>query len=97
MSNPQNITQQLADYIEKNLAKGYTLDSLKYSLISQGYSKISIENSIELVNKKNTKNIPRIQERPRITYRILSQDNKPIYETISIPKRKGFFQRLFGV
>jgi hypothetical protein len=95
MSEPKSITQQLADYIEKNLGKGYNLDSLKFSLRSQGYSKISIENAIELSNKKIAESIPPIKEKPKITYRILSQDNQPIYETISIPK-KGFFQKLFG-
>ena len=38
--------QDIADYIKKNLKKGYTLDSLRFSLISQGYSKISVENAI---------------------------------------------------
>ena len=96
MPNPKNITQQLADYIKKNLAKGYTLDSLRFSLESQGYSKISIENSINLVNKKIAEDIPLIKEKPKITYRVLSEDNKPIYETI-ISEKKGFLRKMFGV
>ena len=95
--NPQSITQQLADYIEKNLAKGYTLDSLRFSLESQGYSKISIENSIEVINKKLAQDIPPIKEKPKITYRVLSEDNQPVYESITTPEKKGFLKRMFGV
>lgn len=97
MPNPRNITQQLADYIKKNLAKGYTLDSLRFSLQSQGYSKISIENSIEIINKKLAHDIPPIKEQPKITYRVLAEDNTPIYESITIPEKKGFFKKLLGI
>ena len=48
MYQPQDHIQQLADYIKKNLSKGYNLDSLRFSLISQGYSKISVEKAIEI-------------------------------------------------
>ena len=32
-----NYIQQLADYIMKNLSKGYTVDALRFSLMNQGY------------------------------------------------------------
>ena len=64
-------TQDIADYIKKNLKKGYTLDSLRYSLISQGYSRISVENAIDLANKQMAKEIPQIKERPEIIYNLI--------------------------
>tara|TARA_Y100000034_G_scaffold22914_1_gene26405 strand:- start:1473 stop:1724 length:252 start_codon:yes stop_codon:yes gene_type:complete len=68
--------QDIADYIKKNLKKGYTLDSLRFSLISQGYSKISVENAIDLVNKQMAKEIPQIKERPEIIYKVVTETVK---------------------
>jgi len=91
---PQNHIQQLADYIEKNLSKGYTPDSLKFSLINQGYSKISVEKAIEKVNKKLAEKIPPIKEKPQISYRIITSDNKKT-EIIEVPiKKKKWWKRL---
>jgi len=68
--------QDIADYIKKNLKKGYTLDSLRFSLISQGYSKISVENAIDLANKQMAKEIPQIKERPEIIYKVVTETVK---------------------
>ncbi len=86
MYKPQNIIQQLTDYIKKNLSKGYTEDTLKFSLISQGYSKISIDRAIELANRDLAKTIPLIKEKPQISYKI----------TPNMPVRKSFWKRIFG-
>jgi len=90
-------TQQLAEYILKNLKKGYTVDSLKFSLISQGYTKITVENAIEIANQKLAKEIPQIKERPEIIYKVVAEpaelseeSNKPI------SNKKGFFSKLFS-
>lgn len=69
--------QKLADYIKKNLRKGYTLDSLRFSLINQGYSKISVENAIELMNRQLAMEIPFVKERPEIVYKIIEEDPEP--------------------
>jgi len=66
-------TQKLADYIKKNLKKGYTLDSLRFSLIDQGYTKISVENAIELANKQLATEIPSMKERPEIIYKVIEE------------------------
>jgi|TARA_B100002003_G_C14114015_1_gene535836 hypothetical protein len=86
-------SQQLADYILKNLKKGYTLDSLRFSLVSQGYSKISVENAIELANKKLAEHIQPIKEKPTITYKIIKDDDEPI---LVEPKKESFWERVFG-
>ncbi len=91
---PQNHIQQLADYIEKNLTKGYTIDSLRFSLINQGYSKISVEKAIEKANKKLAEKIPPIKEKPQISYRIITGDNEKS-ETIEVPiKKKKWWQKI---
>ncbi len=97
---PQNITQQLADYIKNNLKKGYTIDSLKFSLFNQRYSKISIDNAIELMNKQLAEEIPKIKEKPQITYRIIvndldSENNAPS-EIIVSNQKKSFWKKLLG-
>ena len=95
-------TQDIADYIKKNLKKGYTLDSLRYSLISQGYSKISVENAIDLANKQMAKEIPQIKERPEIIYKVITKaeetkslENNP-HKIIDSTTKKGFFNKLFS-
>ena len=101
-------TQQLAEHIIKNLKKGYTLDSLRYSLISQGYTKISVENAIDLANKKLAEQIPEVKERPEIIYKVVAEpeeiqtlkheddyeEPEPNLELTT--NKKGFFSKLFG-
>jgi len=65
MEKPLTKNQELADYIKRNLEKGYDLDSLKYSLLSQGYSRTSVKNAIELAEKQIITNLPKIEE-PRV-------------------------------
>lgn len=89
MYQPTNYIQQLADYIKTNLFKGYTIDSLKFSLMSQGYSRISVENAINLANKQLAVKLLPIKEKPQITYKIVpEQETEPI--------KKGFWKRIFG-
>ena len=90
MYKPEDHIQQLADYFKKNLSKGYTPDSLKFSLMNQGYSRISINKAIELANEQLAAIAPPMKEKPQIIYRTTP-------ETIEEP---GFLKRawkkLFG-
>lgn len=87
MYEPKNYVQQLADYIKKNLAKGYTIDSLRFSLKEQGYSRISIENAIELANKQLAAEAPPMKEKPQIIYKVVEPAE---------PVKKSFWKWLFG-
>ena len=97
-------TQDVADYIKKNLKKGYTMDSLKYSLISQGYTKITVENAIQLANKQMAEELPEVKERPEIIYKVVAEpeeleeiqqeNNYQEIEPVNTNK-KGFFSKLF--
>ena len=91
--------QQLAEYILKNIKKGYTMDALKFSLISQGYTRISVENAIDLANKELAKEIPIIKEKPRITYKLIEEEpgvKKEIKKFIDLGSKKSLWDRLFG-
>ncbi len=66
--------EQLTDHIKKNIKKGYTPDALKFSLIDQGYTRISVENALELANKQLAEEIPEMKEKPQITYRVIEEN-----------------------
>jgi len=90
MGLPRNLIVQLTEHIKKNIAKGYTLDALKFSLIDQGYSRISVEKSIELANQQLATSIPEMKEKPKITYKLLDKENNPI-KTFQIGNEKKSF------
>jgi len=85
MYKPQDHVQQLADYIKRNISKGYTLDSLRFSLISQGYSRISIEKAIQLTNEQLAAQAPIMKEKPQIIYKAITE----------ITEEPSFFKKLF--
>ena len=91
-----NYIHQLADYVLKNLSKGYTVDALRFSLINQGYSKISVDNAIEIANKKLAAKAPIMKEKPQITYKIIDEENNPI-QTSEINTKKSFLKKIFGI
>jgi len=81
----RDYVHQLSEHIIKNLDKGYTADALKFSLMSQGYSRITVENAIEIANKKIAEKIPPINEKPEISYKIIPE-----------PEKKGFWETVKG-
>ena len=80
---------ELVKYFTKNLKKGYPVDSLKWALIKQGYSKIEVERAIETAHKEIAKAAPVLKEKPQIKYEIIDENNKPI--TIKKPWWKKIF------
>ncbi|MBS3090320.1 hypothetical protein J4433_00955 [Candidatus Pacearchaeota archaeon] len=83
-------TQKLADYIKKNLSrgKGYTVESLKWALISQGHSRTAVENAVELANKQLAAMAPKL---PPVKEEKIEFVEEPVEE------KKGFFKRLLGI
>ena len=86
-----NYLKKLVDYFKKNLSKGYTIDSLKWALINQGYSRSIIERAIKQTHKELAEKAPILKEKPEIKYEIIGENNKPI--TI----KKSFWKRVFGL
>jgi lipid II:glycine glycyltransferase (peptidoglycan interpeptide bridge formation enzyme) len=83
--------KKLVDYLKKNLKKGYTLESLKWGLIGQGYSRTAVERAIDELNKELAKKAPVLKEKPTIKYEIIDENDKPV--TI----KKSFWKRIFGL
>lgn len=85
--------RKLVKYIKKNLKKGYTLDSLKWSLVSQGYSRVAVRRAIKQANEELAKDAPKIKEKPKIKVKkepILQEMEKPSWTD----KIKYFFRNL---
>ena len=68
----------LKDYLKKNLKKGYTLESLKWALLKQGYSRTAIERAIEQIHKELAEKAPVLKEKPVISYQVIDENNNPI-------------------
>ncbi len=92
---PVNYIQQLADYVVNNLSKGYPVDALRFSLMNQGYSKISVDKAIEIANKRLAEKAPLMKEKPQITYKIIDEEDKPIHVS-EIKSKKSFLKKIFG-
>ena len=81
----------ILEYFKKNMAKGYDTDTLKWSLIKQGYSRSIIDWAMIEVHKELAKKAPLLKEKPEISY-------QAIEENISVSQpRKSWWKRLFGV
>lgn len=83
--------RRLINYFKKNLTKGYTLDSLKFALMTQGYSRVIVESAILQANNELAEKAPVLNEKPVIKYEIIDEYDKPI--TI----RKSWWRRFFGL
>ena len=74
---------ELVDYLKKNLKKGYPLESLKWALINQGYSKIEVEKAIVRVNLELAAKAPILETKPVIKYELIEpkqEDKKPFWK-----------------
>ncbi len=87
----ENYRQKLVDYLKRNIKKGYSIESLKWALVNQGYSMVIIESSIIEANKELSKKVPIFKEKPNIRYEIIDENDMPIII------KKSFFRRIFGL
>lgn len=88
MNLSKNYIRQLADYIKRNLKKGYTEDSLKWALVNQGHSKIEVEKAMHLVNSELVAEAPVLETKPEIKFEVVEpkQEEK---------KKGGFWKNFF--
>jgi hypothetical protein len=77
MFNKKGLVEELVDYVKKNLKKGYTLDSLKWALINQGYSKFEVEKAIKLAEMDLAESAPILKTKPEIKYEVITSEEKP--------------------
>jgi len=70
---------ELVNYLKRNISKGYTLDSLKFALLNQGYSQVSISQAIDQMNQELAEQAPPIiKEKPKITYELYDEKNRKV-------------------
>ena len=84
----ESYIQQLVNYLKKNLAKGYTLESLKWALINQGYSRTEVERAIKLTNEELARQAPKLKEKP-----IIKVEREPILQEIE-PEKLSFSDKI---
>jgi len=83
----ENYINQLVRYIKKNLSKGYTIDSLKWALINQGYSRTEVDKAIKITNEELAKKAPKVKEKP-----VIKVQREPFSQEEVKPK-KTFWQK----
>jgi len=87
---PEESTRKVVEYFKKNLKKGYTVESLRWALINQGYSRLHVQNAIEKVNKDLSEKAPVLKEKPVIKYEIIDEHDNPI------KIKKPWWRKVFG-
>lgn len=83
--------KHIVAYLEKNLAKGYKLEGLKWALVNQKYSKIEIDKAVKIIEARRP--VEKISEEIKVED---SGEKEISHEQVDIPKERGFFKRLFG-
>jgi len=81
--------KKLVDYFKRNLAKGYTSDSLKFALVRQGYARVIVDDALIQANKELAETAPILHDKPVIKYEVIDEHNKPIVF------KKPFWKRIF--
>lgn len=81
-----NYLREMVEYLKKNSAKGYPLDSLKWALISQGHSRTEVARAIETFHQEMAESAPVLKEKPIITHELIEEP---------VPEKKSFWKRLF--
>jgi hypothetical protein len=82
-------SQKLVDYLKRNLSKGYDLESLRWALVSQGYSRVQVEKAMGIVKEQMLQSVPKAAEPAKIT---AVEEPTVVVE----PEKKSIWQRLFG-
>lgn len=85
--------KNLVDHLKKTLSKGYKEESLRWALISQGYSDVVINRAMEEAKKElaEEEKSKLEKEKPKITYKLYDEKNKLVRSN-----KKSFFRKLFG-
>jgi len=90
-----NHSKKIVEYLIKNLKKGYTLESLKWALVRQGYPRSIIDKAIIEAHNSLSQKAPLLKEKPIIKYELYDADDNPIIVNDNLPKI-SLWKRLFG-
>jgi hypothetical protein len=83
--------RRLVEYLKKNSSKGYTLESLKWALIKQGYQRIEVFRAVEIANQELAEKAPKLEDKPIVNYELYDQNNK------LVQIKKPWWKKIFGV
>lgn len=91
--------QQLASYVKRNLSKGYTLDSLRFALLGQGYSRSAVSRAIKIANQQLAIEVPKMKEKPVIRYEIVYDKSRGGEKQgrKKAGKKRGFWQKIMNL
>nr|AQS34580.1 hypothetical protein [uncultured archaeon] len=87
MVKREDYINKLTQYVKNNLKKGYTLESLKWALVSQGHSRMEVAKAIERVESELSQEAPVLQTKPEIVY-----ETEP-----SVDEKKPWYKRILGL
>lgn len=103
MIKKENPMLEMVSYIKNNLKKGYTKDSLKYALLSQGYSRLEVEKALRKVDSDLASQAPLLKTKPKISYEaypISEKDSdEQVINKVKLKMEKptsSFWKNLFG-
>ena len=91
MNRGKNYIAELADYVKKNLKKGYTKESLRQGLLIQGHSKLEVDKAMKKVETDLANEAPILKTKPDITYEVVEPSD------VKVEEKKSFWKRLFGL
>ena len=83
--------RRLIDYFKKNLAKRYTVDSLRWALVNQGYSRSSVEAALDEANRELAMEAPVLKEKPVIVHEVVDEEGN------LVNFKKPWWKRLLGL
>ena len=87
----EDYKRHVINYFKQNLSKGYTVETLRWALINQGYSRSIVELALQTAQKELADKAPILKEKPIIKYEIIDENNKPI--TI----KKSWWKKVLGL
>ena len=87
----ENYKKRLLEYFKKNLAKGYSADTLKWALIKQGNSRSAVEIAADEAKRDLDAEAAKVAE-PKVEY-LHVEDIKQLEQE---QPKKSFWKRLFG-
>jgi len=84
--------RELIEYFKKNLAKNYPEESLKFALMSQGYSRVAVEDALASAHKELAERAPVLKTKPVIKHEFYDEKNNPIkFEPFTTWEKMKFF------
>ncbi|MEK6895014.1 MAG: hypothetical protein AABX48_00685 [Nanoarchaeota archaeon] len=83
---------RLVEYFKKNIKKGYSADSLRWTLIKQGYARSIVDLALAQACKE-IESVKENKEKPTIKHELYDENDNKVYADVK-PK-KSWWKRIF--